>query len=896
MVDVPTINLFRKSEDWWNEDGVVRHELGLTENKNSWYDVDGNIRRMDQLYQSSFYTWLKNEQNVEIIGARLFRIANMYPLDRIINAMRWLTKDWSVENTAFLFKMVTKNWAISSGTEDSLSMCYFRDLHETNEEMMVEAMIFIASLTLDWDFMQLSDLFSYLGGRMGLDYRCKVEMLQSKLRRTRTILPKASLSKRRTSKKDKKDKSQSPLNLTGVQKNIINPVIKEIIRNQESISKNTNSLPEESSGKINKPTGPATNNSNNNVVLEGSKPEHGTIESKNEDSQQVPIQTNVLKETSPEVTLDNPIKTPIVCTRSPSPESPSIPPVVPLLTSNELLAKKRSVSQYNLTGASTSEQIPNTSSTVRQNSTALILRDKNAYQSKSHICLSLLSSKEVPRIPSESEIESQYSDSSVDQGGMPNIRKRNRTGSISSLGKESPQPKRSPSAGRNIPEFEHEKTTEMKTDLGKGILAEETFDSQGTQNVNSSSVNGQNQFNGLETYSISPGTSQMISQFSNTKMEEDDPTLKHADFNSTLKSIEMGSGRRTSSKLLGKEKMHSSDHLNQLNQKSEFSENSKNETPNSHKTIKFLAGAISRKFRPTTLKIDDSNKQESDSYLETGASSSTSNRTLWSADEFYSNRVPNSGKEIETTKKFEGSEGVNKKTLNPPELSIEQSEQVMLFEIECTDNEEDGDVWLNSKFIENEDQMVCREQCDFLLYVTDPVVVMNRIQEDMKYEVENAVEYDANYNLQDSMQQEYRFSREGPPTAFEQMRCFHRHLQHLQHMQVMCIKNKKTGDYECRINENDYATQHGNIPIAQHLHPHPHLRHYFHHHIASTSSVDLSRRKSEEIENTDCDQRQCDEINNYLHPNSARRRQVRNCVHQSLSVLGISISKENKKR
>ncbi|KAJ2798753.1 hypothetical protein H4S07_005615, partial [Coemansia furcata] len=56
----------------------------------AWQDVGANVLRMDSLYDASFHDWLKSEDNVSVIASYLQRIANEYPMDRIINALRWL--------------------------------------------------------------------------------------------------------------------------------------------------------------------------------------------------------------------------------------------------------------------------------------------------------------------------------------------------------------------------------------------------------------------------------------------------------------------------------------------------------------------------------------------------------------------------------------------------------------------------------------------------------------------------------------------------------------------------------------------------------------------------------------------------------------------------------------
>jgi hypothetical protein len=70
---------------------------------------------MDQLYDASFYSWLKSEENVLVTSMYLHRIANEYPLVRIINALKWLISDWRLESISTLVRHVTVDWCDEVG-------------------------------------------------------------------------------------------------------------------------------------------------------------------------------------------------------------------------------------------------------------------------------------------------------------------------------------------------------------------------------------------------------------------------------------------------------------------------------------------------------------------------------------------------------------------------------------------------------------------------------------------------------------------------------------------------------------------------------------------------------------------------------------------------------------
>lgn len=87
-----------------------------TQQEDDWKDVHTNIKQMDQFYDATFYAWLKSEENVLVTSIYLHRIANEYSLDRIINALEWLTNDWRWESTSILVRHMTVDWCDDEGT------------------------------------------------------------------------------------------------------------------------------------------------------------------------------------------------------------------------------------------------------------------------------------------------------------------------------------------------------------------------------------------------------------------------------------------------------------------------------------------------------------------------------------------------------------------------------------------------------------------------------------------------------------------------------------------------------------------------------------------------------------------------------------------------------------
>ncbi|KAJ2451712.1 hypothetical protein EV183_003428 [Coemansia sp. RSA 2336] len=214
-----------KDLDWWSEDATVRFGTNTQKtNEPAWQDVGANVLRMDSLYDASFHDWLKCEDNVTIIASYLQRIANEYPMDRIINALRWLVSSWRVESTATIVRHITAEWAVSPNAKPSTSAPFRLDAPQTTQQadpavlagearrgLLVRELTkdwtcqqiaqlvgmlsltfwgernhleaFLRTLVSDWDFCRLSSFFSYISGQLGLDYRVKVSMLQQAARR-----------------------------------------------------------------------------------------------------------------------------------------------------------------------------------------------------------------------------------------------------------------------------------------------------------------------------------------------------------------------------------------------------------------------------------------------------------------------------------------------------------------------------------------------------------------------------------------------------------------------------------------------------------------------------------------------------------------------------------------
>ncbi|KAG1291143.1 hypothetical protein G6F61_002261 [Rhizopus arrhizus] len=156
-----------------------------TNDDNNWKDVYRNIKCMDQLYDASFYSWLKSEENVLVTAMYLHRIANEYPLVRIINALKWLISDWRLESIsdlrrAHLLRHLTNSWA-TQYTTTLITMVLSSAPYASTTPVQRER--FLRAFTKDWNFSKLSEFFMYLTSPANIDYKVKCVMLQEAARK-----------------------------------------------------------------------------------------------------------------------------------------------------------------------------------------------------------------------------------------------------------------------------------------------------------------------------------------------------------------------------------------------------------------------------------------------------------------------------------------------------------------------------------------------------------------------------------------------------------------------------------------------------------------------------------------------------------------------------------------
>jgi len=74
-------------------------------------NIDSIISRMDSLYNTQFYSWIKNPQNREYAALRVSPLIQEYnSLSHTAHVLRWIASDWKPNEAKDLFRLVTDKW------------------------------------------------------------------------------------------------------------------------------------------------------------------------------------------------------------------------------------------------------------------------------------------------------------------------------------------------------------------------------------------------------------------------------------------------------------------------------------------------------------------------------------------------------------------------------------------------------------------------------------------------------------------------------------------------------------------------------------------------------------------------------------------------------------------
>ena len=172
----------------------------------SWKDVSCVIKSMDKLYDASFYSWVKSEDNIEMSVGHLKRVMVDYTAAQISQGIRWLIGDWTLGSITYLVKVmfIDDIWTLQSKSKKRKSICQeseqcpeFQERIQIIQTLVLgwnanfiaelisslvsgwsieQKRIFLRSFTFDWSFQQLSEVFIYIGS--AVEWATKVNMLK----------------------------------------------------------------------------------------------------------------------------------------------------------------------------------------------------------------------------------------------------------------------------------------------------------------------------------------------------------------------------------------------------------------------------------------------------------------------------------------------------------------------------------------------------------------------------------------------------------------------------------------------------------------------------------------------------------------------------------------------
>ncbi|KAI7848428.1 hypothetical protein BDC45DRAFT_541027 [Circinella umbellata] len=174
-----------------------------------WKNTQKNVERMDDMYNTTFSTWIQAEENALTTANYMKRLTNEYPLERLIHVIKWIITDWRLQSISTLIKNVISNWDYENNVARML-----REITEGWEQMecvtslVADVMAFrddpdhikaalLKSLSKNWDFSRLSAFLMRLDNN--IDHKIKCELLHRAAQtEQRKIELRMSIKRRRT--------------------------------------------------------------------------------------------------------------------------------------------------------------------------------------------------------------------------------------------------------------------------------------------------------------------------------------------------------------------------------------------------------------------------------------------------------------------------------------------------------------------------------------------------------------------------------------------------------------------------------------------------------------------------------------------------------------------------
>ncbi|KAI9296206.1 hypothetical protein K502DRAFT_337323 [Neoconidiobolus thromboides FSU 785] len=142
--------------------------------------VDQAMKSMDKKFNTQFYIWIRNENNVDYISYYLRRVIVQYEQQNfhsIYRAIRWLVNGWSVQRTAELLIKLFYHWGVGDHKFANLvkNITINWPLQPTLIDLVVTLVIgerssktarFIYQLTTGWSLSQKLELIHAVSTRL----------------------------------------------------------------------------------------------------------------------------------------------------------------------------------------------------------------------------------------------------------------------------------------------------------------------------------------------------------------------------------------------------------------------------------------------------------------------------------------------------------------------------------------------------------------------------------------------------------------------------------------------------------------------------------------------------------------------------------------------------------
>jgi hypothetical protein len=129
------------------------------QNQEPWRDVNRNIAKMDQLYDASFSTWIRNESHLSITANHIKRIYRDYSVEQVVNGLVWLVSEWTLGSiTRFLDALIITDLFKNSDGNSDVDQNFMKTTSSSSEKSSTKPSVLCydgdSSLLMSDDFVK----------------------------------------------------------------------------------------------------------------------------------------------------------------------------------------------------------------------------------------------------------------------------------------------------------------------------------------------------------------------------------------------------------------------------------------------------------------------------------------------------------------------------------------------------------------------------------------------------------------------------------------------------------------------------------------------------------------------------------------------------------------------